>query len=506
MRFRWREMFTSKVTVAAPWDRWDFVALALALFITVWVFTLKLKTFYDLGYSGSLFLNVQAARSWLEGRGLLQDNCYGNNLATHGYFLLLPLGLIAKPFGAPGLLFVLAASVGTAYFWAARSLRLLGVGGRVAVLAAGLVLISPLSVRFYQEAGQGFHVELLAPALCMVLLYFLLEQRMIASIVTAIAVISVKEDATIAAAMVAIVAGVETWISSPGKPARCRFNWSAAITLVLSVSAIPVLLAICSAQSPTMYAPHSLDRLGVVAPGSLSGPGALFVFVASNIAHWLGSSVVRQWLWILFVGSFGTILLRPYYLVVGVPTTVVAWLMNKNDFLLGYRFFPTQVLLWCITLVGFASIARAVPTCSKGMRTAVLTTAIVITALAASAQLALVPWFVRGAYLLRSTSLYSLSERQDADAVFARYRREGKSEEPVVASTMLFRYAHDRNLFYLTWLHGRPAPIWILGDSADAYAPLRISSDSINAASGIHIEDYAVVERRGRFVLLKKRE
>jgi uncharacterized membrane protein len=321
---RWRKMFTSNVTVAVPWDCWDFVALALALFITVWVFALKLKTFYDLGYSGGLFLNVQAARSWLEGRGLLQDNCYGNMLAIHSYFLLLPLGLIAKPFGAPGLLFVLAASVGTAYFWATRILRLLGVDGRVAVVAAGALLTSPLSVVFYQEAGHGFHVELLVPALCLILFYFLLRQRMIQSIVTALAIISVKEDATIAAAMVAIVAGVETWLSSPGKSARCRFNWPAAITLILSVSAIPVLLAICSAQSPTMYARHSLDRLGVVAPGSLSGPGALFVFVASNIAHWLGSSVVRQWLWIMFVGSFGTILLRPYYLVVGVPTTVVA--------------------------------------------------------------------------------------------------------------------------------------------------------------------------------------
>jgi hypothetical protein len=281
-------MFTSKLTVTVRWDRWDFVALTLAVFITVWVFALKLKTFYDPGYSGGLFVNVQAARSWLEGRDLLQDNCYGNMLAIHTHFLLIALGLMAKPFGAPGLLFVLAASVGTAYFWTARSLRLLGVDGRVAVIAAGVVLISPLSVRFYQGAGQGFHVELLAPALCMVLLYFLLAQRMIASIVTAIAVISVKEDATIAAAMVAIVAGVETWLSSPGKPARCRFNWSAAITLILSVSAIPVLLAICSAQSPTMYARHSLDRLGVAAPGSLSSPGALFVFVVSNIAHLVG--------------------------------------------------------------------------------------------------------------------------------------------------------------------------------------------------------------------------
>ena len=52
-------MFTSNVTVAAPWDRWDFVALALAVFTTLWVFALKLKTFYDLGYSGDLFVRFR---------------------------------------------------------------------------------------------------------------------------------------------------------------------------------------------------------------------------------------------------------------------------------------------------------------------------------------------------------------------------------------------------------------------------------------------------------------
>jgi hypothetical protein len=504
MRCRWQELFASKVD-AVGWDRWDFVALALAMFIAVWVFALKLKTFYDLGYSSDLFTSVQAARSWLEGRGLLHDNCFGNVLAMHTYFLLLPLGLIAKPFGAPGLLFVLAASVGAAYFWATRILRLLGIGGRAAVIASGVLLISPLSVAFYQEWAFGFHIEILAPALCLVLFYFLLQQRMIPSIVTALAVISVKEDAPIAAAMVAIVAGVETWISSTGKRARCRFNWPAAITLLLSVAAIPLLLAISWSQSPTVYARHSVDRLGIVAPGSLSGPGGLFVFIASNIAHWLGSGVVRQWLWIMIVGSFGTILLRPYYLVVGVLTTVVAWLMGRNDLLWAPRFFPTQALLWCITLVSFASIARAAQYCSKWTRTAVVTTAIAIAALSASAQLALVPP-ARSAYLLRRYSLYSPQERQQADAVFARYRREGKSEEPVIASAWLFRYAHDRNLFWLDRLHGRPAPIWILGDSADTYPPLRISSDTINPRSGIHIEDYALIDRRGRFVLLRKRE
>ena len=162
MRLCWGALFKSKVNAEVHWDRWDVVALGLAVSAVIWVFVFKLKTFYALGYTSDLFVHVQLARSWLEGRGLLQDNCFGNHLAMHTYFLLLPLGFIAKPFGAPGLLFVLAASVGAAYFWATRILRLLGVDGGVAIIAAGVVLISPLSVAFYQHPGFGFHVEILA--------------------------------------------------------------------------------------------------------------------------------------------------------------------------------------------------------------------------------------------------------------------------------------------------------------------------------------------------------
>jgi uncharacterized membrane protein len=505
MRLRWRELFTSKIGAVARWDRWDFVALAIALFILIWVFALKLKTFYDLGYTSDLFACVQLARSWLEGRGLLTSNCFSNMLAVHTYFLLLPLGLIAKPFGAAGLLFVLAVSVGTAYFWAVRILRLLGVAGPVAAIVAGAMLASPVSVAFYQESLFGFHVEILAPALCLILFYFLLQQRMIPSILAALPVISVKEDAPIAAAMVAIVAGVETWMSSTGKRARCRLNWPAIVTLVLSIFAIPLLLAISWSQSPTTYARTSIDRLGIVPPGSLSGPEALLVFVASNATHWLGSSVLRQWLWVTIVGSFGTILLRPYYLISGIPTTLVAWLRDRDDLLWAPRLYSTEALLWCVTLVGVASIARSVTLNTRWARAAVLAGAVVIAAMSVSAQLALVPQ-ARSAYLLRSGSPYSPLERQQADAVFARYRREGKADEPVIASAMLFRYAHDRNLFWLDRLHGRPAPIWILGDSAGIYAPFRISADTIAPNSGIRMEDYTVIDHRGRFVLLKKKD
>jgi hypothetical protein len=179
--------------------------------------------------------------------------------------------------------------------------------------------------------------------------------------------------------------------------------------------------------------------------------------------------------------------------------------MSRNDLLWTPRFFSTQTLLWCVTLIGFASITRAMAFSTDWWRAAVLAAAIVIAAMSESAQLALVSqeyW----SYLVRQATSYSTQERKQADMVFARYRREGKPEEPVIASTWLFRYAHDRNLFWLTRLHGRPAPIWMLGDSADYVVPFRISADKINPVSGIRMEDYKLVDRRGRFVLLRKRE
>jgi hypothetical protein len=76
---------------------------------------------------------------------------------------------------------------------------------------------------------------------------------------------------------------------------------------------------------------------------------------------------------------------------------------------------------------------------------------------------------------------------------------------------MLFRYAHDRNLYWLDRLYGRPAPIWILSDGSSnfGYDDLRIKGGMLVDRRGrvmLDTEDYTVVDRRGRFVLLKKRQ
>lgn len=520
MRGRWKELFRSQIEVKVGWTRWDWLAVLVAVFTTVWVFAVKLKTFYDLGYSSDLFVSVQLARSWLEGHGLLNDNCFGNTLATHTYFLLVPLGLIAKPFGAPGLLFVLAVAVGVAYFLAVRILRLLGVAGPVALIAAGALLASPISVAFYQERFFGFHVEALTPALCMVLFYFLLQRRMIPSIAMALAVISVKEDAPIAAAMVAIVAGVETWISSADK--HNRLNYPALTVLLLSVVAVPVLLLISWLQPQTEYANlvafpwlwrHSPD------------PHRFLLVIAANIGHWPGSAVVRLWLWVVIVGSFAMIFLRPYYLIPGVLTTIIAWLRDevlppyfgmpatmlkllRNDLLWAPRFYPTETLIWCVTLVGFASIVRTIRSGDRSARATALLVTAGVAIVSVFAQLALVP---KTRYLVRSGSGYSRLERQYADSLFERYRREGKPEEPVVASPMLLRYAHDRNLFWLDRMYGRPAPVWVLSDGTSnfGYNDTHVEKDMLVDRDGrcmLRLRDYTLVGRRGRFMLFKKKD
>jgi len=61
MRGPWRELFMSKVEAAVRWDRWDFLALVVGVFNVIWVFAIKLRTFYNLGYSSDLFMSVQLA-------------------------------------------------------------------------------------------------------------------------------------------------------------------------------------------------------------------------------------------------------------------------------------------------------------------------------------------------------------------------------------------------------------------------------------------------------------
>jgi Predicted membrane protein (DUF2079) len=467
-------------------DRWDWAALAIAGAIAVWVFVVKLAAFLKLSFTSDLFVSVQLARSWLEGR-FLEDNCFGRHLEIHTYFLLLPLGLLAKPFGAPGLFVALAAAVGAVVPLAHGVLRRLGLQGPAALIGALGLLAMPVSLWMFSDS-YGFHIELLLPTLALGLFYALLRESMAASLVMAVLVASVKEEMPLIAAIIATMVLVEV--------RRAQRRWHRPALAVIGTAALllPVLLLIRRSQPHGAYAVNHFTLLANATGGQIHGVGSLFAFAATNLLSWLRFAIDSRWPLLFLVATLGTLLLRPWYAPLGFLTTGVAWLL-QDDLLWAPRVASALAFWWCVTLLGIASVARALraaPTARVRQRVVALAAAVAVASIAG--QL----WFVRGArdpldlHLFRP-SPYTAAERAQADTLFAIYRREARPEEPVVASKYLFRYAHDRNLFWLDRLQGRPRPIWILQDGTWPYTDF-----------GLSASDYTLVGQAGRFSLLKR--
>lgn len=473
-----------------PWDRWDRAALGVAGAIAIWVFAVKLKGFLDLSFTSDLFVSVQLARSWLEGH-LLQDNCFGRHLEIHTYFFLLPLGLLAKPLGAPGLFIALAAGVGASSFLAHRILRLLGVDGRIALIA-GVALVSlPESVWLFGD-GYGFHVELMLPPLALGFLYALLRRRLGPSLVMALLVASVKEEAPLVVAIIAVMVIVETRLADG------TWHRPAFASLGLAVVTLPLLIAIERAQPHGAYAVNHFSILHDATGGSIRGVSSLIQFAVANLRAWCRFAIEGHWPLLFFFATLGTLLIRPWYVPLAFLTTGVAWLL-QSELLWAPRFASPLTFSWCVILFGFASLVRALGAAPRtGARTGGRKLAV---ALAASLAAISVVGQLRFTLAARDSldlhlfrpSHYTDAERSQADRLFAIYRREGRATDPVAASPYLFRYAHDRNLYWLDRLEGRPRPIWILQDGDWPFTNF-----------GLAAADYTVVGHDGRFTLLKR--
>jgi hypothetical protein len=199
-------------------------------------------------------------------------------------------------------------------------------------------------------------------------------------------------------------------------------------------------------------------------------------------------------MWSVGLASAGLVLLRPHALLIGLPLTLVAWLMQDRISWV-VRFAPSLAWAWCCALLGFAALWRFV---TREPRPRQARVALVAFALVAPASAVLAVPAQPGSfdvYTFSPRSPYSPALRAQADELFARYRREAAPDEPTAASPFLFRYVHDRDLYWLEMLEGWPRPRWILADhtfkSYETY--------------GLDPLDYEVVETRGPFSLRRAR-
>lgn len=473
---------------------------AVAAVIVAWLFTFHLRRFLGLGTASDLYANVQLATSWLEGR-FLHDNYFGNYLGVHTYFLSPGLAIFAAPFGAPGLLFAESLAAGLGLVAMVKILRLLGVGFRGALAGAIFATVMPLSLQVYQVDDCGFQLEVLQPALALWLGYFLLRRHRAGALLCGGALLAAKEDVGLLVMAVAVLVLAEDFLrrlaGGGWREAVRTLNRPALTLIALSLVAMPVLLAIVKSQPVEAYSNHgSFARVHSVDGEAVSGLDSLVHYFATNLGVWLQSVPVSKWLACALAGTAGLVLLRPHLLVLGLATTLTAWLV-QGDLLWSPRLAPALAL---IQLGGCLALASACRQMRKDPRRAFAWGAALALAVAAGlyGQHRLAPT-TSECYRLAPALEVSAADRRKADELFAIYRRTGRRDEPVVASAFLFRYVHDRDFYWISRL--RTVPVWILWDQAEtplAQLELYLKTDAHRV-----LADYELVGQAGRFLLYR---
>lgn len=321
---------------AGTLDRRDtWITLACATALGAWLFAYKLDCYLSLTYTSDLFQFAQLATTWLDGR-FLMDTCYGNHLSSHTYFFVPVLALFVVPFGVPGLLLALALGLSAAFVAAVKILRLFAVPLPAALAGALLISAMPLSVHVYQDTVYGFHPDLLVPAMALWLAYFLLRRRWVGSILMALVLISVKEEETLVVAAVCAAVFFEDLIRGPARNAGTRRPFWSAINrpavgaAILALGCLPLLLLILQHNTPVGYSVGSFGRLHPVDGMGVEGTGTLLAYFLSNWDRWLVSDKAQQWLVLAGASTFGTILLRPHFVLLGIVTTLISWLMQDD--------------------------------------------------------------------------------------------------------------------------------------------------------------------------------
>ena len=438
-------------------------------FLCGWMYTFKVIEFQSLMYTSDLFTFVQHGTSWLEGR-FLWDNHFGYHGNLHT-FLLNPLfGLPAIPFGAYGLLSVLAAGYGLTFFFANQIGLIQGLSPRASTAFAVLLVLMPLTITVFRDPIYGFHPEILLLPLGLKLALSLMhERRGGLSLTLAAAMCLVKEDAPILTAAI----GAGLWLRSA---LRGEWRREPALVVALSLLALPVLVEILSLQPfpvisdtyPEHSGPLAFFRL-MGGPGASSEQGlvGLVIFVVRHLGDWLLSTVTLKYLTIMLSGSFLLALACLPILFAGAPLTVTSWLADSGSSL---RWSPRLAPILAIAIIAAIMGAGALlPMAQRLGRPARAVLIAGVVAVCLGGQIAFVgataiefPLLQPG---LRMPAPFTPEERRDADEGFASFRELSLGRTPVTATPWLQRYVHDRNVLWPNSLKGHPRPRYILYDT-----------------------------------------
>jgi hypothetical protein len=495
-------LLRSKLEPVRSLDRWDAVAALLGAVVAAWILVFKLRAAAALAYTDDLFQFVQLATSWMDGRPFW-DHHYGFHLSIHTYFLVLPLGFLARPLGTTGLFLALAFAAGLTAFAAARLARRVGVPGAGAAAFGLLVGASPRAFIQWHDPIYGFHLELLAPPLVLLLVERLLSGKLASSVALALVLLSIKEEMVALVALVAVLALVEQRLGDTaaieGEGSRRRRFVPAGVVFALAVVYAPIALAILkAARASDPTAVDTFTRVPLLAQAGVHSAGGVLAFALTHVWSWLSSVQVAHALGFALTASFGLALLRPHLIPLMIPLTAVVWLMH--DTATWPPRFATQLsIAWVLAALGLGSLVRAVKECKSGRaRAALVAPVLVVAAGALAVEVHVLPW-AQEVYALEPASPYDAAALAQIDRAFARYRAEATDDEPAAASPHLFGVVRPRALLWYHFLRPEPRPVWILWDEG---FPTKRGGLEVYVHD---LDAFDVVAREGPFSLRRRR-
>jgi hypothetical protein len=468
-------IFSSPEPVTSPSSGFDVFSLASALLVFSWLFAYQIKCFLGLGTTSDLYIFEQLSKTWLQGRFFV-DNCYGSVLAIHTYFLVPILALFTVPLGAIGLLLASSLAAAMGMLAMKKIAELLLVPAPIALIWALIATAMPLSIQVYQDRIYGFHLEILEPAMALWLTYFLLRRNACGTTVLALMLFSTKEDVPLLVAAVCasvfcedFLRGLRPLQSTPSGLRSRGVNYLALAGFVAAAVILPTLLYFLKLHYVPGSSQANFRRMKLSEDGNVSGYGSLLYYVISNLGDWLYANGTLEWLALCLAGTFWLIYLRPHFLAFGVVTTLTAWIMQDGSGLWAPRLAPGVGIFQISGSIALGSAYYWYGRAASWSRSRIflpliaLSGALFLLSEGFKYQIQTLP-LVREVYTLNPELKIGAGDRAKADALFAIYRKLGKASEPAIASPLLFRYAHDRNLFWFDRLEGRPRPVWILWD------------------------------------------
>ncbi len=163
----------------------------------------KVVRFQLLGYTfNDMYAFIQMSHSWLDGRPFMYENIWGYHHQIHNYYTVLLWGPLTHWLGAYGLFIAQSLLLLLAYGLINEQLcrRRLLPWARYTVLA--VVLLGPVSFWLNDHPNIGWHTELSYLPLALLFASALLSEHLLPVLVAGFAVVLVKEDGAVLAALI----------------------------------------------------------------------------------------------------------------------------------------------------------------------------------------------------------------------------------------------------------------------------------------------------------------